>query len=204
MLRRHGIDVTDFFESGKFIQDLLPTLRPDLAILFQVDFFNTDPDIFFAAISGSYAPDWSIEIKKLLLMPRTIKYWRIKIWALLEDRVFSRVESFVELASALYSLSLNNNTKDLSFTPNRLKIPNDISKYFGMQGDDNMHQFLAAAFEYLTAVSQGMVEVPINIVRAMSEVEKIIKIEEQALLPKEQDLLRFYLLQIARLTGENG
>ena len=36
------------------------------------------------------------------------------------------------------------------------------------------------------------------------EVEKIIKIEEQALSPKEQDLLRFYLLQIARLTGENG
>jgi aspartate/methionine/tyrosine aminotransferase len=204
LLRRHGIDVTDFFESGKFIPNLLPTLRPDLAILFQADFFNTDPDIFFASISGSYLPEWGAEIKKLLHMPQTIKYWRIKIWDLLEDRVFSRVESFVELASALYTLSLNNNTKDLNLVPNKLKIPNDISKYFGMQGDDNMHQFLAAAFEYLTAVSQGMVEVPINIVRAMNEVEKIIKIEEQALSPKEQDLLRFYLLQIARLTGENG
>jgi hypothetical protein len=58
--------------------------------------------------------------------------------------------------------------------------------------------------EYLAVVSEGMAEVPINIVRAMNEVEKIVKIEEQALSPKEQDLLRFYLLQIARLTGENG
>jgi len=204
LLRRHGVDVTDFFESGKFIPNLLPTLRPDLAVLFQADIFNTDPDVFFSSISGSYNSEWGIETKKILLLPRTIKYWRIKIWELLEDRVFSRVESFVELASALYTLSLNNNTKELNFTPNKLKIPNDISKYFGMQGDDNMHQFLAAAFEYLTAVSQGMVEVPINIVRAMNEVEKIIKIEEQALSPKEQDLLRFYLLQIARHTGENG
>jgi hypothetical protein len=57
--------------------------------------------------------------------------------------------------------------------------------------------------EYLAVVSEGMAEVPINIVRAMNEVEKIVKIEEQALSPKEQDLLRFYLLQIARLTGEN-
>ena len=204
LLRRHGIDVTDFFESGKFIQNLLPTLRPDLAILFQSDFFNTDPKLFFGFIQGSYPTEWAAEIEKILFMPKTIKYWRVKIWDLLEDRVFSRVESFVELASALYTLSLNNNTKEISFTPNNLKIPNDISKYFGMQGDDNMHQFLTAAFEYLTAMSQGMVEVPINIVRAMNEVEKIIKIEEQALSPKEQDLLRFYLLQIARITGENG
>jgi len=204
LLRRHGIDVTDFFESEKFIPNLLPTLRPDLAILFQADLFNTNSDIFFSSITGNYSNEWEAEIKKLLHMPETIKHWRVRIWDLLEDRVFSRVESFVELATALYALSLNNNSRELSFSPNKLKIPNDISKYFGMQGDDNMHQFLSAAFEYLTAVSQGMVEVPINIVRAMNEVEKIIKIEEQALSPKEQDLLRFYLLQIARLTGENG
>ena len=50
-----------------------------------------------------------------------------------------------------------------------------------MSGDDNMRQFLAAAFEYLSTVSEGMVEVPINIIRAIKEVERIIKIEEQAL-----------------------
>jgi hypothetical protein len=31
-----------------------------------------------------------------------------------------------------------------------------------------------------------------------------VKIEEQALEKKEQNLLRFYLLQIARIAGENG
>jgi hypothetical protein len=38
----------------------------------------------------------------------------------------------------------------------------------------------------------------------MKEVERIAKIEEQVLSPKEQEVLRFYLLQIARVTGENG
>jgi hypothetical protein len=38
----------------------------------------------------------------------------------------------------------------------------------------------------------------------MKEVEKIAKIEEQALPPEKQKSLRFYMLQIARLAGENG
>ncbi|MBP1655225.1 MAG: hypothetical protein H6Q28_1781, partial [Bacteroidetes bacterium] len=33
LLRRHGINVADFFEGDRFIPDLLPTLRPDLAVL---------------------------------------------------------------------------------------------------------------------------------------------------------------------------
>ena len=49
-----------------------------------------------------------------------------------------------------------------------------------------------------------MIEVPVAIIRSMKEVEKIAKIEEQALPPKKQQLLRFYMLQIARLAGENG
>jgi len=35
-------------------------------------------------------------------------------------------------------------------------------------------------------------------------VKRIVRIEEQALPPHEQDMLRFYLLQIARAAGENG
>jgi aspartate/methionine/tyrosine aminotransferase len=204
LLRRHGIEVNDFFEAGRFIPDLLPTLRPDLAVLLQEDFFNTNEVKFFSSISGNFSSEWAVEIKRILKQPETIKYWRAKIWDLLLDRVYSRVESFVELAIALNTLSLNNNSSELNFSPGKLKMPNDLTKYFGMSGDDNMHQFLAAAFEYLSAASQGMGEVPINIIRALNEVEKIIKIEEQALSSKEQDLLRFYLLQIARITGENG
>jgi hypothetical protein len=67
-----------------------------------------------------------------------------------------------------------------------------------------MGQFLTAAFEYLSGLSQQHIEVPTTVVRALKEVEHIIKIEEQALSAQQQEKLRFYLLQIARLTGENG
>jgi aspartate/methionine/tyrosine aminotransferase len=204
LLRRHGLNVTDFFEGDKFISDLLPTLRPDLAIVLQPDLFNTDPGIFLSAIKGSVDKKWFDEIKKLLLVPQDIKFWRSKMWVLLEQPVMQRVASFVELAIALYSLSSNPQTKELPFAPKKLKLPADLSNVLKMSSDDTMHQFLASAFEYLSVISEGMVEVPINIIRAIKEVERIIKIEEQALTPKQQDLLRFYLLQIARLTGENG
>jgi hypothetical protein len=38
----------------------------------------------------------------------------------------------------------------------------------------------------------------------MKEVERIAKIEEQALSAKQQSRLRFYLLQIAHLGDKNG
>lgn len=204
LLRRHGLNVTDFFEGDKFISDLLPTLRPDLAIVLQPDFFNTDPEVFLSAINGTVDPKWFNDIKKLLSISEEVKFWRAKMWHLLEQPVTQRVASFVELAIALYSLSSNAQTKELPFAPMKLKLPTELSNVLKMSNDDNMHQFLVAAFEYLSVISEGMVEVPINIIRAIKEVERIIKIEEQALSPKQQDILRFYLLQIARLTGENG
>ena len=204
LLRRHGLNVTDFFEAGKFIADLLPTLRPDLAVLLQSDLYNTDYNKLISSINGDINSGWLSEIKKLLLMPKEINVWRNKIWELLDKPVFNRVSSFVELAIALFSLSANSNTKELPFSPKRKKMPSDLSNVFKSSGDENMQQFLTAAFEFLSAATEEMVEVPINIIKALKEVERIIKIEEQALNPKQQDLLRFYLLQIARLTGENG
>jgi len=204
LLRRHGLDVTDFFEAGRFISDLLPTLRPDLAVLLQSNLFNTDSEVLLSSINGNVDPEWVDAMKKLLVVPDQVKLWREKIWNLLEQPVFQRVASFSELAIALHSLSSNNATKELPFAPKKIKLSSEITNFFQMSGDDNMRQFLAAAFEYLSTVSEGMVEVPINIIRAIKEVERIIKIEEQALSIKQQDLLRFYLLQIARLTGDNG
>jgi hypothetical protein len=204
LLRRHGLNVTDFFDEDQFIADLLPTLRPDLAVILQQDFFNTNPEKVLSSISGHVDPKWMEETRKILVIPDQVKYFRSKIWDLLEQPVYQRVASFSELAIALHSLSSNVQTKELPFAPKKIKPSADISNFFKMSGDDNMRQFLAAAFEYLSTVSEGMVEVPINIIRAMKEVERIIKIEELALSHKQQDLLRFYLLQIARLTGENG
>ena len=44
LLRRHGVNVNDFFTDGVFIPDILPTLRPDLAVLLQADLSNTSID----------------------------------------------------------------------------------------------------------------------------------------------------------------
>jgi hypothetical protein len=84
-------------------------------------------------------------------------------------------------------------------------MSSELSHFFrASNATDDMHQFLGAALDYLGALSEGMMEVPVSIIRSLKEVETIAKIEEQALLPAQQQLLRFYMLQIARLAGENG
>ena len=196
-MRRHGLNVSEFFENGKFICDLLPTLRPDVAVLLQCDLFNTDLEQLLSNISGKIDSDWINEVSILLEIPKKIKYWREKIWQLLENPVYQRVNSFCELALALNSISLKNKQKDINFNN---KFPIDLSKY--IVTDDTMHQFLTAAIEYLKAYSETM-ELPVNIIKALNE-NKIIKIEEPPLSSEEQKKLRFYVLQIARLAGENG
>ena len=58
LLRRHGVNVSDFFNEGIFIPDLLPTLRPDLAVLLQKNLFNTDPDVLLEGVSGQIDDRW--------------------------------------------------------------------------------------------------------------------------------------------------
>ncbi|MGK9475547.1 aminotransferase class I/II-fold pyridoxal phosphate-dependent enzyme [Melioribacter sp. OK-6-Me] len=201
LLRRHGLEVSEFFEGNYFIPDLLPTLRPDVAVLLQKNLFNTSLEEIMKDIKGNVDDKWLKEVQYLLKIPEEIKMWRQKIWDLLEEPVYQRVASFVELAIALYSLSSSSSYKEYLFSPKKIRA---VPQFTKSSFDDNMQQFLSAAVEYLAAISQEMVEVPINIIRALKEVERIIKIEEQALSPKDQDKLKFYLLQIARLAGENG
>ena len=205
LIRRHGIDVSDFFRETQFIPDLLPTLRPDLAVLLQPDIFNTGIDRLHALIGGSLESSWMAEVRRLLDGPAEIRQWRSRAWALLEKPVYQRVQAFVELAVSLYSISSKNPVLEGSVRSGSVRLPSSMGSFFRMSRiDDEMRQFLAAATEYLTLASEGMVEVPANIIRAMKEVERIAAIEEQALTAEQQDRLRFYLLQIARVAGENG
>jgi hypothetical protein len=205
LLRRHGIDIADFFEGSGFIPDLLPTLRPDLAVLLQRDLFNTDLDRLLVQVQGAVDPDWRAAVSTLLDLPRDIGAWRARAWSLLERPVLQRVESFVELAIALSSLSPREGGADAVPVSRELRLPTSLANFFKVSpADDEMRQFLAAAVDYLRSASSGMIEVPATIVRAMKDVERIAKIEEQALSTDGQEKLRFYLLQIARLTGENG
>jgi hypothetical protein len=72
------------------------------------------------------------------------------------------------------------------------------------RADDEMRHFLIGAIEYLSSFTQGDIEVPVSIIRAMNDVERIALIEESALPPEKQDVVRYCTLQIARLAGENG
>jgi hypothetical protein len=70
--------------------------------------------------------------------------------------------------------------------------------------DDEMRQFLVGAMEQLSNITESSIEVPVGIIRAIHDVERIAQIEETALPPEKQAVLRLCVLQIARLAGENG
>ena len=80
LLRRHGVNETDFFANGVFLPELLPTLRPDLAVLLQKDLFNTDMDVLLEHVSGKIDDNWRAEVAQLLDLRRQIHDWRAIIW----------------------------------------------------------------------------------------------------------------------------
>ncbi|MCU0452260.1 MAG: pyridoxal phosphate-dependent aminotransferase [Bacteroidetes bacterium] len=205
LLRRHGVDVSEFFDGPRFIPQLLPTVRPDLAVVLQADLFNTDPESMRTVIGGAVDGRWMKEVERLLSVPAEIRRWRERAWSLLERPVYQRVESFVELAVLLHALSQKGDAAKVFSGPREIRLSSGLANFFRTaRTDDDMQQFLVAAVEYLSAASEGMAEVPANIIKAMKEVERIARIEEQALDQAGQDRLRLYLLSIARLTGENG
>ncbi|MEW6195202.1 MAG: pyridoxal phosphate-dependent aminotransferase [Bacteroidota bacterium] len=207
LLRRHGINVAEFFRGDEFIPELLPTLRPDLAVLLQQDFFNTKPENVTAKIEYEIPGDWLDEFSSLIVIPEKLEYWREKIWLLLEEPVINQVKSFVELAIALNNFSKEVGSKELTLSTTAIKktkFKTSLADLLKGSVDDSMRQFLTAAVQYLTQLPSEMVEVPVDIVRALNDVEQILRIEEQALSKKKQELLNFYLIQIARHVGDNG
>jgi aspartate/methionine/tyrosine aminotransferase len=205
LLRRQGLNVHDFFYQGVFNAELLPTLRPDLAVLLQADLFNTDPEILLESISGRISAGWRDEVANLLRLPQQVQYWRSIIWDVLGESLFQRVQSFTELATALYAFS---STRSLGLAPGILRTTKPSTTLAGFfratRADDEMRSFLLSAIDYLSSFDGENIEVPVSIIRAINDVERIARIEESALPPATQDVIRCSLIQIARLAGENG
>ncbi len=205
LLRRHGVNVGDFFVEGVFIPDLLPTLRPDLAVLLQKNLFNTDPDVLLEGVSGRIADDWRAEVTEVLQLPEQIHHWRSIIWDVMGESIYQRAQSFTELATALYAFS---STRSFGSSPaigRGIKPPSTLTDFFRTaRADDEMRSFLLGAIEYLSSFAEENIEVPVSIIRAINDVERIAQIEESALPPAKQDVIRCCLLQIARLASENG
>jgi aspartate/methionine/tyrosine aminotransferase len=205
LLRRHGVNVNDFFVEGVFIPELLPTLRPDLAMLLQSDLSNTSIDQMLDHTSGRIDAEWRSTTTRLLQQPRLIQQWRSIIWDVMGDSIYQRVQSFTELATALYAFSANRPVASAPTAAREAKLPPALSGFFRTaRADDEMRNFLMGALEYLGSFTEGNLEVPVAIIRAMNDVERLAQIEESALPAEKQDVLRHCLLQIARLAGENG
>jgi hypothetical protein len=206
-LRRHGLNIGEFFEGDNLKPELLPILDPEIAVLLQPDLFNTSREVLREQIGGKIDQKWLEEINPRLALPVKIRNWRAHIWRMIESPIFTQVSSFVELAQALNSLTAGKSQKPiaLSINPSRVfRLGSNIATLLHGVRDDSMRQFLSSVVQYLTQLPESSEQVPINILRALEDVQTIIKIEEQALSKKEQDLLRFYILQMARLAGENG
>jgi hypothetical protein len=207
LLRRHGVNVNDFFTDGVFIPDILPALRPDLAVLLQADLFNTDLDRMLDQVSGPLRVDdrWRSDVARLLQQPRQIHQWRSIIWDVMGDSIYQRVQSFTELATALYGFSSTRSASSASTASRGARLSPALAGFFRTaRADDEMRNFLMGALEYLGSFAEGNIEVPVAIIRAMNDVERLAQIEESALPPEKQAVLRHALLQIARLAGENG
>ena len=205
LLRRHGLNVTDFFTNGVFIPELLPTLRPDLAVLLQKNLFNSDIDLLLEHVTGSIEDAWRTEVAQLLQLPNHIRHWRSIIWDGMGESVHQRVQSFSELATALYSFSAARAYGGAPAATHLTKLSPALAGFFRTaRSDDEMRSFLVEAIEYLSSFTDGNIEVPVSIIRAMNDVERIAQIEESALPPEKQDVIRTCLLQIARLAGENS
>ena len=205
LLRRHGVDINDFFVEEVFIPDLLPTLRPDLAVLLQNNLFNTDMDEFMKPISGRVSDEWCDEVENLLQLPVRIGHWRSIIWDVLGASIYQWVQSFTELATALYAFSTSRSFETPPPFARGTKLSPALVGFFrSARPDDEMRHFLIGAIEYLSSFTEGNIEVPVSIIRAMNDVERIAQIEESVLPPEKQDVIRYCTLQIARLTGENG
>jgi aspartate/methionine/tyrosine aminotransferase len=205
LLRRHGVNVTDFFVNGAFIEELLPTLRPDLAVLLQKNLFNTDVDVLLEHVTGRMDDGWRAQVTQLLQLPNQIRNWRRTIWDVLGESIFQRVQSFSELATALHSFSAARSYGGTPTAARGTKFSPALAGFFRTaRADDEMRSFLVDALEYLSSFTDGNIEVPVSIIRAMNDVERIAQIEENSLPPEKQDVIRTCLLQIARLAGENG
>ncbi len=123
-------------------------------------------------------------------------------WA---NRSTSGCSSFAELATALYTFSTSRSLETPTAIARGAKLSPALTGFFRTaRADDEMRHFLIGAIEYLSSFTDGNIEVPVSIIRAMNDVERIAQIEESALPREKQDVIRYCTLQIARLAGENG
>jgi hypothetical protein len=127
------------------------------------------------------------------------------IWEVLGESIYEWVHSFTELATALYTFSTSRSFDTSAAIASERKLSPALTGFFRRaRADDEMRQFLIGAVEYLSSFTNEDIEVPVSIIRAMNDVERLAKIEENVLPLEKQDVVRYCTIQIARMVGESG
>ncbi|MBD3224360.1 MAG: hypothetical protein GF313_06490 [Caldithrix sp.] len=209
LLRRHGLATSDFFDGKDFKPQLLPTLRPDLAVLLQNDLLNTDSHLVLDSLDGKIDREWREQLTALIRQPATIQSLREKIWTVMGTTIKDQVRHFVELAQALQMLNRAQekspaDIRSPNISPKISRLRRNIKRTLSISEDDSMIRFLQAAAEYVGRLPHTDELVPIDLLRILNDIQRIARIEEQMFSKREQDVLRFHLLHMARLCGENG
>ena len=110
-----------------------------------------------------------------------IRHWRSIIWDVLGQSLYQWVGSFTELATALYAFSTSRSFETPSAITRGPRLSPVLAGFFrSARADDEMRNFLIGAIEYLSSFTDGNIEVPVIIIRAMNDVERIAQIEESA------------------------
>ncbi len=207
LIARQGLVPGDYFEKNCFKADLLPFVRPDIAVLLQPDLFNVEMKALVSSFRVVAPKGWLLEMKHLLELPGRIQRWRQKTWDLIGENIFHQVSSFIDLAKALTTLAGSVAGKEAAINLGQSRssrMINQVNSLLRGAADDSMRQFLHSVVEYISRLPENNDSLPIDTMRVLHDIKRIIKIDEQLLSQKEQSKLRFYILQMARLAGENG
>ncbi len=206
LLRKSGLDVRGRVPSRKELNYLLPFLRPDLAVLLQENIFNTELDR--AVPPGRLSTNRLVEFQEEFRKRDAICAHRKKMWEMLQDPITEQVKSFIELARAVQSLFTRREILELpGSTVSRGRIERlgaQINEMLRNVVDDSMRQFLLTAVQYLLYLPENMKDVPEEVLLALRDMEKILRLEEQALSRDDQKRLMALFLKMARLSGNCG
>ena len=142
------------------------------------------------------------------MVPQQIQHWRRQAWQLLCDPVYDQIQSFNKLAFALTALTGSQpaHAANTPLTaPEQLQqVARLVQKGLTAEKDEQLKSFLESSLSLLMELRQENRLVPIGVVRVLRDLDRIVRIEQQPLTPTQQRELNFYILQMARLAGENG
>ena len=206
LIYQQGLGIAKIGENGYLEPKYLRYVRPDLAVLMQKDLFNTDFDSFLE--SSTLTPKEKAEFQQEFSKRIIIKNVRAQMWQLLENPISEQVRSFMELALAIKTLQTDRQVVrvgEATVSKSQIaKLGVQVNELLRNVADDSMRQFLITAVQFLMHLPESMEEIPAEVFKALRDVEKILKLEEEALTKPQQKYLIFLFFKIARTAGESG